>query len=856
MKKKDLQLSRIISIIISILIIICSCLPWLTYDGMEYTAFSFLKSAISAGGIVKFIPDGQNIYVGYLFLYLVPITALLYGIYALLLFFYKKTRAIKTLMHWSEALYMLGLSGFQGYSIKASILITGALVALEFVSSIFWDQRQEIIYTYLETKKKEREQKQERKRRLYFPGKYTSDFYRIIRCNLWNNRRNYILFLISGTISSVFLTVILGTNQLLRNVHSKNLFFSGKGLQQIMLGAVSVIILLAVFLVSYVFSYYLKSRIPDYQAFVIFGMRQKALAGIMAVEYVGSLIFALIAGLIGGTFFLLFIRRLLEGRIVGENTAELSFNGAIYVQSIGVYLLVVAIAFAANYDSYERIRASLSVSKSVRHEKIPCTVPLLFVILGAILIQKSIGAFGKQSNHESSVLIFLMATGFYWVLVRGKAFFMNRLSKHDKYKYRHLFEGTPFSYRFKKSMRTIFMLAIINILFIGIFLFRFISIQIAPKGDTVVPYDFVYLAHEQDKSALNDIEKATKASVEVYPMLRITSGGSNIYGGISTFMHYTPNGQNIGISETTYRRLKAKRLKKESWPLDLKGQQIHIVYQQDGSYPSNPVDITSSLEDLQILKIGTPRGAAYEVEKGFAFTGYPVKSKEFSILTGMFEKGLEENIIVFSDAFFDKAYEQMELNNTDGPTKLWVAYAQEDKKEEIQKELEAVARLYPKDRQYDATKPLYYEKGQQIRDVLSERYIRQIIYASVLIMLAACGAFILYICLTFSKSELMHRYIWLTYMGMRKTDRRRRVWRELLPFSYVPIIAGGICAGLLILATFKVRGYSGMQIQSFLQIWIPCTLGYYMLQVLFICIEIKKINREVVKKIEAEAYRC
>ncbi|HIW20809.1 MAG TPA: ABC transporter ATP-binding protein [Candidatus Dorea intestinavium] len=99
--------------------------------------------------IVKFIPDGEYIYVGYLFLYFVPLTALLYGIYALLLIL-KKTELIKTLMRWSEALYMLGLSGFQGYDIKAPIIIVGALVALEFVSSIYLPQRQEVLNLILD----------------------------------------------------------------------------------------------------------------------------------------------------------------------------------------------------------------------------------------------------------------------------------------------------------------------------------------------------------------------------------------------------------------------------------------------------------------------------------------------------------------------------------------------------------------------------------------------------------------------------------------------------------------------------------------------------------------------------------
>ena len=207
-----------------------------------------------------------------------------------------------------EFFYFTSYVVFQGHVSGYALPVTGLIMVVEFLVATYCEQSSEINHRYRMQKKKEREEKAERKRRLYFPGKYPADFSRVIRTNFKYNWKNYVLFIACGTLCSTFLTTAIGMNQLLSAVHSKESLLLGTGLQQILLRSLGLILCTSILVTAFVFSYYIKSRMNDYRTFTLLGIRSRTLSYMIAVEYLTSLLISLITGMILGTVIIFALR--------------------------------------------------------------------------------------------------------------------------------------------------------------------------------------------------------------------------------------------------------------------------------------------------------------------------------------------------------------------------------------------------------------------------------------------------------------------------------------------------------------------------------------------------------------------
>ena len=114
-------------------------------------------------------------------------------------------------------------------------------------------------------------------------------------------------------------------------------------------------------------------------------------------------------------------------------------------------------------------------------------------------------------------------------------------------------------------------------------------------------------------------------------------------------------GQNIGISESSYRKLKKAvgEKPKKHLNLDKNGKKIYVVYQQDQGTKAKPIDHYQLMIHPN-LHNGQPLFGFDTMEHQ---TYYPVRTitgSETSSLIGAFKQGKYENLIVFADAYFDK----------------------------------------------------------------------------------------------------------------------------------------------------------------------------------------------------------
>ena len=138
-----------------------------------------------------------------------------------------------------------------------------------------------------------------------------------------------------------------------------------------------------------------------------------------------------------------------------------------------------------------------------------------------------------------------------------------------------------------------------------------------------------------------------------------------------------PQGQHIGISETTYKELnKALGKKSEKMNLSADGKEIYIIYQQDKSTKAHPLDYLNSRKE-PYLHIGQPIESYGFLDREKIYPTRTVKGEKTDILTGAFRQGSEENLVVFSDEYFEKV--QDDWKNIIGSPEIWLRRVKQKK---------------------------------------------------------------------------------------------------------------------------------------------------------------------------------
>lgn len=824
-ENKEKIYGRYFSILCGIVIIACTFLPWVIRDGRNYTIYEFIM-AVNGGEMEQFAAANPGFYPTYGLTYFSLISIVFCVIRVVMLLFNKKKRMIDNIMFFSQVIFFIGYVIFQGYNSGIGLLLVMALIFTDFLVVLYCEQSYEIHMRYFQMKKREREEKAERKRRLYFPGQYPKEFGRVIRENFVSKWKNYVLFIMTGVLSSTFLTVVIGMNFMLGGVHTTEDLVLGTGMQKILISAVGLILFTTVFLTSFVFSYYIKSRISDYKMFSVMGIRSRTLSIIMAAEYAGSLIAALLMGMIAGSGVLVVIRHIMM-RKFGTNAAISGFTPAIYLCAVIGYVVILAFATAINHESYIMMRDAFTGTEYVDKQKVPRRFLIFWILVGLNWLRESIVGYSEISLWNAVVFL----TGACLVIIMGRALWMKWEENSPRY-YKHVLEKIPFYYRFKKSSRYLILLTVIHFCVLGIYLVELGSNLIAVPEENLVPYDFVLMAHKEDDAALEKIETDYQAEVNQYPMYRVTAAQGSAFGFMAFMVQYNPPGQYIGISETTYTQLCRERGITLEKPLGLGEKEIHVVIQQDSSFKLRPLDIGSKFE-TPTLAIGNP-GNSFEYET------WDVKSHEIAILTGMLQRGAQENLVVFSDKYFEEAYAKIEgqANN------LCLVNVPKENYKAVDAVMSELREEHKQDENYDYDIRVYYGKQEMVNDIISERYTKEVLYAFVLFMLAASAWFLTYIKFSFDAEEMRQRYRFLEDMGMHEKEKLRTIRKEMWPFARIPLLVSASGAVIFTILLFRVRMYQPEQILHYIKTAGVIGAVYIVIQLLWMCWLVQMIQKK------------
>lgn len=821
--KKDLIL-YVCSILLSLFIFGGIFAPWISYQSETYTIYEFYSAVSASGGISRFGADNPNIYPSYGALILPALAGLLAGINVLALTFKGRIKIVAYGIYGLEWLYMGTFFAFPGY-MPTVFACSGPVLAMgDFLLNRYLEDYREINRKNKAMRMKDKEAKEERKRRLSFPGKYSRYYYSIVLKNIRYHIWEYFLLIVSGSFSVMFLFSILAVQDMVEGVHTKEMFMLGGGLQDIMKDAVVAAIIINVVIMGFSLSYFVKKKLSNEQIMILLGTRSSLLKKGWVTEYGACLVGSVILGCFLGTIVSAVFPMVCSG--VLEGTGLHGFSWKIYLETIVIFVLVSSVSLAVNYEVYTWQKYAGTVQ--IKRERIPKSKEILIgVVLGGIFVCIAVICFRQRRFAESMNCVYLFLGGIALLLIYVFALWIKRIVQspgHSAY----AVERAMFTYHFQGSTKTLAVLTVLHFLILFVYTLQFAGVLSAQPSKELYPYEFVCMAYPKEHTFFENLE-SEGAVVEQYPMVRVTSVEGDAFDWIdaanNSFMQVIwSQGQHVGVSETTYMELKKKR-EGNVKTLNLKGEEIYIVYQQDSSFKAHPLD-WYLFRGNPYLRIGQPLRSYSFLDREKLYPPRSVKGEEIHILTGMFQRGMQENLVVFSDAYFEKL-------ESEGPTEYYLIHAEGDIYKSVKKQLSDFAARHQEDSSWDDDIQPYYESRQMIKNTDSERILKSVVSIFELLMLTVCTILILSLKIVSEYEELSIRYQLLSKIGMHEKEQRKLVRKELSIFFYLPILLSTLFAAGFTSAVFGLRMYQQSQVNGYLRYAGIVWFVYFLIQIIF-----------------------
>lgn len=745
----------------------------------------------------------------------------------------------------------LPMAGLLGYvlpmyiSLQPWLLINVLLTVVDYMGGRWLEERDVINAAYEEQKTREREEKEEKRRVRYFPGRYPAEFFRIVRKNDTYGKYGKRILQAGGVLSSACIYIMLTMYSLFTGVHEKEDILFGNGLVKIFLHAGILMFVLLILMLTMIVSCYIREQKKSIRLFTILGMRSSTVYLMSAIVFGINALLSGAAGLVLGGSISYLIKEIWQTSLF-HNGVKTVLGSVVSGKAIGLgiagYLTALILALGLNQENILSLARSTDMNAEVQREKRSRKYAPLLIGIGIAFAAMGILWYSLRSWAESMYIHIFSVLGILFLLAGGIILYLNRLER-DRNRYnKKLISSRPFYYRYKKSFLNLFYLSVIQFFILAVFAVQLTGAFVKQNTADLYPYDIVCTAYDADTETLADIAGKHNAKEEVYPMFRMTSvyGSDKLKSWGPARPIQWPQGQHIAISESTYRDLK-EAVGEVPKDLNLSGPEIHVVYQQDLSVKAHTIDWdTARLEKR--LRIGQPLTFYNTDDIDNVFPIWKVKSEERDILTGAFHQGMEDSLIVFNDAYFEQEYHKITSYNgkqwserenaswdewktytashtsnmTEGPTNLICFSVPEKEYAGMLKSMQYLEKKYAYDREWDESIHQFYGKQQMMVDTGTEIFFRKLVYLFTVLLLTVMGLFQYYVKLESEIKEISWQNTFLKKLGMREKEIKRALAGQMKPFVAFPLLIG-TCGGAVFAAlTVKARLYSAAEVSMFI----------------------------------------
>lgn len=823
-KNKKERILYGICILINMLIFVNIFAPWLLYQGESYSILGFYHAVKINGGLSEFDNGSGAAYITYASLFIPFTVGILSGLKMILLIFKGRIKILNYLIYGLEGIYVCVMFTFFGYLPTVFAVASIILTLVDFLINRYLEEYKEFTKKSRELKIKERKEREERERRLFFPGKYSLYYYHMLLKDIIYHKWEYLLLIAGGGLSVTFLFTIMAVQDMMNGIHSEEMFMLGNGMQAIMKEAILVAIVINMVIMGFSLSHFVKKKLFQDEIMSMLGARNSRLKYNWILEYGICLLCSVIAGCIcGGLNSMGF--RWIVGRFLQDDIVQ-GIGMRLCLETILIFFLVSLVSLAVNYEIYtwEKYNATVQIKK----EKIPKMKSIVGgIALGIAFMCIACFCYSQRKFAESMNYIYLFLIGIAFALIYLTAAWVRRMQANAGHSI-HILETISFTYHFQGSSRTLAILSAIHFLILSVYTMQFGGVLSAQPSQELYPYDFVCMAYHEDSSYFENLEDEN-VKIESYPMTRVTSVEGDAYdladAANNNYMHVLwPQGQHIGISESTYIQLQ-KKLGNKVYEPHLSGEEILIVYQQDSSFKAHPLD-WYLFRNKPYLRIGQPLRDFHFLDREKLYPPRAVKGERIQILTGMFGRGMQEDIVVFSDEYFNSL-------TPEGPTEYHLLQVDSEAYSAVKEKLDEFAEVHKEDSSWDNNIQPYYEKRQMINNTDSERSLKLVVNIFELLMLTVCSLLITALKFVSEHKEREERHHLLFKIGMYEKERKRLLRRELSPFFIIPIGLASVSAIWFTIVMFKLRMYTAQQVTSYVKYAVIIWILYFIVQFVF-----------------------
>ena len=630
---------------------------------------------------------------------------------------------------------------------------------------------------------------------------------KIIYKNFRSNLKNYILFFLSNIVAIMELFVFYGIRSIIKSsITDKVTAEALKTDFQIAVGIIAVITLMLMF---YAMKCYIKLRIKDYSMFLVLGMKKKAVSLLLLFEYCIGCVISLILGIGVGRILLYIIQRLLV-KYYPRYIQMHALGYQIYKNVCLASILIMVLVFVILLIWLDGRSLGMLMAEDKQNEKRPASYMwIILAVIGIVLMIVGIILYcGSDTQYLYAHGGLLM--GLILAVVFGLALFLNLLKKCKNFYYRHMLDLNQLYSRYLNHMIILVLLIVVHFFSLSYLVVQTAELLPLDQYRSQYPYDVIWITEKDNKGYAKKLASTYNGTVTEVPMIRVST-------------YYGTN--HIGISEKTYRKLS------KSQALNLKENQIAVRIENSDAKQED-------IKDSAYWEVYSTLYAGKYFGKQDSDTLIDVKENEdihFNIqsictqtIVGKYSTdGWHENIIVFSDEYFNKQWNAISLKN-DNASELELFTFPTTRREPVCQKLKQYNQKSSYHKMGKLQNNLYitdqYLNGQKMRALFSMSSKIFLIIASIL-----SGFFIMSLKTLTEFPALQKRFEFFKCMGMRENQLK---WNTFFEIKILGRIAESVSlvTGILYVGAFihKQKLAGGIS-NVFFKYWIILVVSYILL---------------------------
>lgn len=630
---------------------------------------------------------------------------------------------------------------------------------------------------------------------------------KIIYKNFRSNLKNYILFFLSNIVAIMELFVFYGIRSIIKSsITDKVTAEALKTDFQIAVGIIAVITLMLMF---YAMKCYIKLRIKDYSMFLVLGMKKKAVSLLLLFEYCIGCVISLILGIGVGRILLYIIQRLLV-KYYPRYIQMHALGYQIYKNVCLASILIMVLVFVILLIWLDGRSLGMLMAEDKKNEKRPASYMwIILAVIGIVLMIVGIILYcGSDTQYLYAHGGLLM--GLILAVVFGLALFLNLLKKCKNFYYRHMLDLNQLYSRYLNHMIILVLLIVVHFFSLSYLVVQTAELLPLDQYRSQYPYDVIWITEKDNKGYAKKLASTYNGTVTEVPMIRVST-------------YYGTN--HIGISEKTYRKLS------KSQALNLKENQIAVRIENSDAKQED-------IKDSAYWEVYSTLYAGKYFGKQDSDTLIDVKENEdihFNIqsictqtIVGKYSTdGWHENIIVFSDEYFNKQWNAISLKN-DNASELELFTFPTTRREPVCQKLKQYNQKSSYHKMGKLQNNLYitdqYLNGQKMRALFSMSSKIFLIIASIL-----SGFFIMSLKTLTEFPALQKRFEFFKCMGMRENQLKWNTFFEIKILGQiaesVSLVTGFLYVGAFIHKQKLAGGISNV----FFKYWIILVVSYILL---------------------------